>query len=561
MSTLIIGNDHEYTSVAGDPTYNFGGGYTDTYAFDALATASLNRLEFWFDHFATGTFTTLYAGVYADVSGEPGALLGSASTTGPFTDNSWISVSGLNVAMVSGQTYHLAILGLSGTGVFRYDQVATVPTHSSGGTSSSLPSPWDATGEYAYTTGVLPGIRGYSDGATIDPTGLEFHLTGVHTPDGDAPYYGRIADPQSGSEVVIPLNDGRTASVTMSAYDPVVEVLAGLTQIPYAVMLKVYYRGALVFWGPVKVQSIDMAAGTVRLDAVDMTLRLANHFLRRGDLVLSGQLDENNQDQGYVEVSGAGLSALIDAAETASFPTLGIDLGVDSYTVDPDRSVGASRGANVYEIWQAVAAALGPDWELEPIETVSQFYARLNTVDHQGSDKSAIVVFHYGVGRQNLEGLQVVEGEEYCNFAHVLDRDQKFELPVVNSTALARTGPYIRWEATDFEAANGLTDAQVEDVLTAHGEDVIAAYGHPSLALTLTLPVDAEDSQRYLDDFIVGDTVGVAGKVGFVRLPEYGYRITQVALRLDNEQVRTSLEVVADRTAGETPSTDDPEVG
>jgi hypothetical protein len=359
---------------------------------------------------------------------------------------------------------------------------------------------------------------------------------------------------------VIPLNDARTASVTVSVFDPVCETLDGLNPIPYGVFLKAYYRGQLVFWGPVKVRTVDLTAGTVRLDAVDMSLRMINHFLRRGDLLLAdGQFTEQNQDEGFVPVSGVGVKALRDAAATSSlFPTLGVDDGVDSFT-DVSAVIGVTRGDGVWDKVLEIGSSLGPDIELAPDESTAQRYATLNTSDHQGSDKSAIVVFHHGTGRQNLDSLSFVEGEEFFNFVHILDRDGKFRVTVVDYASVLAVGPYIRWEHTEYDAPNGTPDADVQAVLQARGEDLLKAYGKPLLALTLGLTVETDDTYHYLEDFIVGDTVGVAGKAGFVTLPEFPYRITRVTIRQESEAVRLALDVVADRSGSDELSTTDPE--
>jgi hypothetical protein len=60
------------------------------------------------------------------------------------------------------------------------------------------------------------------------PKGLTWHVTGLwHPADtglANLPYYGMIADPSDGL-VEIPLNDSRTATVTVSEYDPIIEAL------------------------------------------------------------------------------------------------------------------------------------------------------------------------------------------------------------------------------------------------------------------------------------------------------------------------------------------------
>ena len=383
--------------------------------------------------------------------------------------------------------------------------------------------------------------------------GLEFHLTGLWLPAATTvSYYGRISDPLAGS-VQITRNESRTASVTVSTHDPVLEPLAALVQVPYTVYLKVYYRGLLVFWGPVKVRAGAFGSGTVRLDAVDMSLRMVKHFLRRGDLVGQGEFTAANDDLGWVTIDALGVAALRNAVDTVSFPTLGVSDGTNDFTAAALRKLGVSRSDQVWNSLVQLSQTQGPDFELEPVDNVAQTYAKLNTFTKQGTDRSATVQFHYGTGLSNLEDLEFQEGEEYVNLVHVQDRDKKYRVTTTNATALARTGPYIAWDATDFDAT-GMTQAEAETVLGAHGADLITAYSQPLTALTATLPVDTDTSLRYGTDFFIGDTIGVAGKDGFLNLPLGAYRVESVGLNLEGSDgaTRTSLDVVADRTTGDT---------
>lgn len=566
MSTLLLGDDGTVT-FTGHSALGVGDVWAARYS--ALSDGTITSIQVHSDRtYGETDPVTIELGVYTDDSGAPGSLLGSA-TVASHTIVGWIEATGLSVDITAGTHYWLSVDSTDG-----YLDVST--TFESGDTtvpwwpsdlsySGGLPDPWGGTTGYTLADAEKAvGLRAFGDAIVVEPptpvaTGLEFHLTGLWLPGATSvPYYGRIADPSAG-EVVIPLNDGRTASVTLSSYDPIIEGLAALAQIPYAVMLKAYYRGALVFWGPVKVHAVDSASSTTRLDAVDMSLRFTNHYLRRGDLLSGfGELTFDDQDQGYLTINGAGVRLVRNAVNTTSFPTLGVGDGVDSFTAAAG-VVGVTRGDQAWQKVTDVQSALGPDVELAPDESTPQQYATLNTVVRQGSDQSAIVVFHYGTGRQNVESLQFTEGEEYCNMVHVLDRDHKFRVTVVNSTALARTGPYVRWEATDFDATNSASDADVKAVLQAYGEAIIAGYGQPSLAVSITLPVDTEDSYHYIDDFIVGDSVGIAGKIGFETIPDFPYRLMRVTLSLDGEGVRTALDVVADRSAGNTIDTTDPE--
>jgi hypothetical protein len=511
----------------------------------------------------TITATGFTVGIYEDAGGAPGALLGAGVYVGTPPLSTWVAVT-VSIPIVSGTDYWMAIVNTGGgsMGYALDDSGPPVASWEADDAHTTLDDPFPAgssSGDYPGPSAIAAYAvdgGGGGGGDTSISTGLEFHLTGI-IPFGEtvAPYYGRIADPQAG-EVVIPLNDSRTASVTVSAYDDICETLAeaieanDLHQIPYETHLKVYYDGLLVFWGPIKVRSVDMVAGTVRFDAVDMSLRLVKHFIREGDLLLgNGQVDATT-GQGYLPISSDGLKRLRDAGNTTSFPPLGIDDGTDDFAPDPNAIAGVMRGDQIWSTWLQIVQTLGPDFELEPRDASDGYYCQLNTYAHQGSDISAAVQLHYGTGRQNLDALSFVEGEEYSNLAHVLDRDAKYRETITNATALTRTGPYITWDATDFDTKHS-TEADARTVLDAHGQDIIDAYSRPLVGLSLTLPVDTSDGYHYFIDYKVGDTIGVAGKAGFVTLPEAPYRITRVTLTQDGEGVRPSLEVIADRASSD----------
>jgi hypothetical protein len=544
---LLVGDAH--TTFADD--FAVSNGYLDGVRFPALATGNVSQIDAYLH---CNTAFTVEVALYTSAGLTPASRLTSGS--GTFSGGagfSWCSITGLDADLVSGTDYWFGIVAstdgvaigkVNGTGIL---DVEPDDPH------ASLPDPWPS-GTYSTYDLEQVGLRamgtigaggGGGDFASIN-TGLEFHLTGIIAfGETTAPYYGRIADPQAG-EVVIPLNDSRTASVTMSVYEDAYETIAALTQIPYAVHLKAYYNGHLVFWGPVKVRSGDFGAGTVRLDAVDMSLRLIKHFIREGDVTLEGTVDADT-GEGSLPISHIGMRLLRDAGNTLSFPPLGIDDGTNTYAPESIGVLGVRRGDQVWNAMMQMQQTLGPDFELEPRDDSDGFYAQLNTFDRQGSDLSPIVQMHYGTGMQNLESLSFAEGEEYINLAHVLDKDLLYRETRANAAAIGRTGPYIYWDATDFDTSHTPED-ESRDVLAAHADSILNAYSDPLVALNLALSPDTPDGYHYLDDYGVGDTIGVAGRVGFLKLPEAPYRVMKVTLTKDGENDRQSLEVIADRT-------------
>lgn len=543
-------------------THNFGNtsgtdAYCDAWQRQAAYSGTITSVELKLKRLTSGSWTVSVA-IYDDDAGEPGTMLGSVSRTftDPLTDFTWESFDGFSVDVTAGATYYVVPFTVAfNVNLARYDSDDDTPKvyySETTGYVTAPPDPWADAYPTAdnWRNGIGIRAAGVTSGSVSLSRGLEFHLTGIMGfGDTSAPYYGRLADPQAG-EVVIPLNDSRTASVTVSAFDPVVETLAALTQVPYAVHLKAYYNGHLVFWGPIKVRSGDFVAGTVRFDAVDMSLRLIKHFIREGDVTLEGTVDATT-GEGSLPISHTGMRLLRDAGETTSLPPLGIDDGTNDFAPSTVGVMGVRRGDQVWNTWLQMSQTLGPDFELEPRDDGDGYYAQLNTFTRQGTDKSGAVQFHHGNGRQNLEALSFVEGEEYTNLAHVLDKDLKYRETRTNASAILRTGPYIAWDATDFDTSH-TSEADSRAVLDAHGDDILAAYSVPLIALNLTLFADTEDGYHYLDDYGVGDTIGVAGKAGFLELPEAPYRVTRVTLSQDGDNVRQGLEVVADRTSGDT---------
>lgn len=550
MSDYLLGNDD--TTFADNYDLNYGyapEAYAIAYARTCTTTGTVTDIEAYLKTVTDLESFTLRIDIYSDSGGEPGGRLGTASVTGGnLASFTWVTVPGFDVDVTEGETYWLVPFCLEFGVSIGFSSGSTVDWSGTNTRVPEPPDPWadsylDSIGKIGVRALGTPGEGGSSGSGS---TGLEFHLTGI-IPFGETtpPYYGRIGDPQAG-EVVIPLNDSRTASVTVSAYDPVVETLAGLTQVPYAVHLKAYYNGRLVFWGPCKVRGGDFVAGTVRLDAVDMSLRLIKHFIREGDVTLEGTVDADT-GEGSLPISHIGMRLLRDAGDTLSFPPLGIDDGVNTYAPETVGILGVRRGDQVWNTITQMQQALGPDFELEPRDDADGFYAQLNTYDRQGVDVSPTVQMHFGTGRQNLESLSFTEGEEYVNLAHVLDKDLLYRETRANAAAIGRTGPYIYWDTTDFDTSH-TTEADSRAVLDARADDLLDAYSDPLVALNLTLFPDTPDGYHYLDDYGVGDTIGVAGRVGFLELPEAPYRVMKVTLSKDGESDRQSLEVVADRT-------------
>lgn len=148
-------------------------------AFEAVATASgtLSSLTFFLS--GRNTSTTVYFGLYADNgAGHPGTLLAQGSTLSP-VNHGWNTIAVSSVAISSGITYWLAVLGTNNTLWIRDNSAGSCAAESSSSTTlMSLPSLW-STGE------PLPDqcpLAGYGSGmvevgppsVVLSPTTLSF---------------------------------------------------------------------------------------------------------------------------------------------------------------------------------------------------------------------------------------------------------------------------------------------------------------------------------------------------------------------------------------------------
>ncbi len=378
---------------------------------------------------------------------------------------------------------------------------------------------------------------------------LSWHVTGLWYPgETSVAYYGRISDPEQGL-VAIPRNDARRAEVTVRTTD---KVLRNVMGVPYARCLRAYYYDRLVFWGPISLHSVDMRLGTVKLNAVDPALRLIFHQVRRGDL--DGAMSAPD-DKASVTADYEGLRLLRDAGlntagqTTRGVPDLGIADGTNTADATPDELIAVTRGDQVFNSMLDVVNSGNTDFALIPTEDTEGAYCELWTrnADSYADLSSAGIGFHFGTGLQNLENLRYTDGGRYITHAHVLPRDLTQRVTVANLSASAITGPYVQWDATDYDS--DADPDKVANVLQAYGEQLLRAYSRPLIDVTLELPEETAGSFRYLDHYDIGNTVPVAGKSGEVTLEDGTWQIQQIRLKQagPDNRVKPELDVVSDR--------------
>jgi hypothetical protein len=202
---------------------------------------------------------------------------------------------------------------------------------------------------------------------------LESYLTTIPRPDS---YPEKVADLgfRAGTQVTIPYLDSRTCSgisLDMHEDNEVSKLFEydgdgnWVRDKTLALALKVYYRGRIVFHGPLSAPRYDFTSGKIELVAHDPSLRLKRAYLVSGDPALSAG----------ISLDGEGLMLLLDSAQNTApqdalnWPSLGIIRGVD-LTTGSLQTTTLTRGDNIWQAMTDLGQALtGPDFDLEPIET------------------------------------------------------------------------------------------------------------------------------------------------------------------------------------------------
>lgn len=378
------------------------------------------------------------------------------------------------------------------------------------------------------------------------------------------------------TEVVVPLNDSRTAKTTLSIYNPQL-MKAGMSLVqPLSRMLKIFYNDHLVFWGRILLPEWDAEAGTVELSCIDSSFIYKKHYHTFGCRAV---------DYGYF-VDGSGMWTLAESVEplqTQKSPRLGagVYFGLDTTAhqihkkpkvlTEPDEGDGAfrkvARGDNVWESMQNLTQIegppahtggipiIGPDLELQPIDanhpptTIDRhhgktepeereyqpyFHAQMNVHDKQGSDKQGVIKWHCGFGKSNLHNFHFApNGDEVKNYAVAVNPGG----PRSSSDFTARAGSHnpASWEEYGI-LGEWITAGQVDSlpVLQAAADATVQAYAWPLQAITVYPKRQGEISGdlvfSYMDDYEVGDIISAYVRKGAFRMRGAG-RVTQVILK------------------------------
>jgi hypothetical protein len=338
------------------------------------------------------------------------------------------------------------------------------------------------------------------------------------------------------TEVVIPLNDSRTARTTISLHD-----VAAAQVTPLDRLLKVYYGSLLVFWGYILNPIWDAAAGTVEINAHDPTIKLKHHFHRYGDTVV----------ENVVPVNGTGMrNILLSAAPTLAQQgrgvlSHGIEFGTDTTTDHGVNRVPIERGTNVWESLLSLSeSAIGPDFEFVPDDTLDPHaYVVFNTADTLGTDITDDVVFHYGFGVDNLENfVYSPDGDAVRNYMVVVPPGG-----TTDSTDTRRALSHSEASWLQYGIYQGWESSGQRDVDPAYLQQIADAWVDAYAEVPKFFQIDPKpDHPRvpvYGSDFNVGDTIRAAVKQGQLAQEVEG-RIVSVTLSQANSAayVNASLE-------------------
>lgn len=351
-----------------------------------------------------------------------------------------------------------------------------------------------------------------------------------------------------------PLNDSRTASVTLSMHNPIVENLT-----PYGQAAAVFYvapgmdpeDGEKIIWGQCNVTD-DYGAGTVTLDIQDPAIRLQHHYLRVGDVALN---DPKYEWRGNVTQDGRGVWDLLQGGYmNVSAPLLG--LAMKDQMASRTLLKGVERSQ---EIWQTIldltGLSGGTDFDIKPTHNFTGglddaavsgedlCYATLCTYNPPFSaspprlmrDLTSSVIFEYGGGEDNVSALTVTPLHPTTDVI-LVDSVQSIRTRGIAVTQRAATGDWQDWISLDEDMSKTLWTVP-EEKATEH----LRAYARPLAQIDLTLRPDVGVGLYYGDpdkpfgpygDFYIGDRVTVRATRGLRSFAD-DYRIVQVDMEMN----------------------------
>lgn len=376
------------------------------------------------------------------------------------------------------------------------------------------------------------------------------------------------------SQVKVPVNQPRTASINMSMDDP-----ASLHVSPLERMLKIYYKpppvelverdAILVFWGPIITCPKDFDAGVIRIGAIDMSHRWRRHYLNASDDAVTSAYTMDG-DGAWKLATAAELPAPIIAGG-ALHP--GVFQGFDNTTPRPTSAALAKRGNELLATIQEMTKQQdGIDIDLVPVDLDqtgwendgagnrvprgsrpaqlgdNPWYAQLDTWAYKGNDLSARVKFHYGMGLDNAAGyVEDPGGDQSRNRAVIVTGGGQGDAEDGGQTAIATSSEkWSKYGVLEYWEQRGGGELTTPDVLQETANAIVKAYGEPPRFVDVTLKPDSEMRFIPFFDFEHGDTVSYAAKRGLHHSSGAG-RITDLSLEEDaNGIVSPKVSIIPD---------------
>lgn len=401
-------------------------------------------------------------------------------------------------------------------------------------------------------------IRWAEPGVSPFRYGPEFEVFATLRDYGDGETYDQRLFQYDNLEVIHPLNDSRTASLRAP-----IEDFNALSQsnievmLPLEYMIKILYRGRLVFWGPILKPIFNFAEGHVELNCHDMTYYLKRHFVHSWDVNLLA-------DNGNLPVSPASMWKLVQAAapsfhDDALFESVAAPLGERVGTLGglaavAGDSIEVQRGMNIWDLlygmaWDHVRAS---DFNFKPIDEhrndgwePGQMF-EFGTQEEMGSDKSDTHIWHYGFGRTNLANFTwEPDGEAVVNQVTLAPSKGPRQVGI-HSISQEAWGILENWE----DAGSG--GFMPQGLREAYLRGILGAYSRPLNTFTIEPVWDqglmgsaASTPWRYPTGYQPGDRMRVMAKKGTLNKNLVG-RVTKVTLTQLNaaENARTQVEMI-----------------
>jgi len=359
-----------------------------------------------------------------------------------------------------------------------------------------------------------------------------------------------------GLEVIDPLNDSRTARLTVPIDDRCARPSIAR---PLDRLLSVTYGTHLLFKGPILQVSSDFGAGTVTISAHDPTIKLKHHYHDYGDLAVDG---------GYT-VDGNGLRILVESSLLTSDedpmgdrPPNGILWGYNNTTPWPDSKRKVAAGTNVWESLLNMQQVMGgPDFRFRPVDEQPPgvypatlaihsygFMVELDTNDKLGDDKSGEVIYEYGLGADNAETIvHEPDGDVVRNrFTYVYPGGKRSRSDDRVGTARNNASINDYGLMQGYESSGQKGDSQA--LLQAKARSMVKAYARSPDFFTVVPRIDDGDTvPRYPRDIVCGDSIRARARRGERDFDSVG-RIIRIQINSIDQagNARTTLECVPD---------------